>query len=123
VLSLQQPCLPLQAKLKIIRGARFTAVGWAEAVQIAASQHFNSAWTPRAGSAASVNRIRNTSHHPDHTHLLGTKGAICIKRQHRYGLQISFGRLAIFAAIRYASSLLSNLAVGDARKSYSPTSP
>jgi hypothetical protein len=35
---------------KTIRGARFTAAG--RAAQIAALQHFNNAWTPRAGSAA-----------------------------------------------------------------------
>jgi hypothetical protein len=70
---LQQPSSSLPAKLKTIRGARFTAAGWAAAAQIAASQHFNSAWTPPAGLAASVNRTRNTSHHPDHTR---TKGAI-----------------------------------------------
>jgi hypothetical protein len=61
-------------------------VGWEAAAQIAASQHFNSAWTPRAGSVASVSRTRNTSHHPDHIH---TKGAIRIKRQHGYGRRIS----------------------------------
>jgi hypothetical protein len=100
MLSLQQPCLSLQAKPKIIRGARFTVVEWAAAVQIAASQHFNSAWTRHAGSAASVNRTRNTTRHPDHTLILDSKDAIRIKRQHRYGLQINSGSLAIFAAIR-----------------------
>jgi hypothetical protein len=41
-------------RLKIIRGVRFAAVGWA-AAQIAASQHFNSACILRAGLAASAN--------------------------------------------------------------------
>jgi hypothetical protein len=39
-------------KRKTIRGARFTAAGRAAVVQIAASQHLNNAWTPRAASAA-----------------------------------------------------------------------
>ena len=34
--------------------------------QIAASQHLNNAWKPRAGSVACANRIRNTYLHPDH---------------------------------------------------------
>jgi len=76
-------------------------VGWAAAVQIVASQHFNSAWTPRAGSAACVNRTRNTSRHPDHTH---TKGAIRIKRQHRYGRRINSG------SWRYSRRIAANIA-------------
>jgi len=73
-------------------------VGWAAAAQIAASQHFNSAWRPRAGSAVSANRTRNTSHHPDLTHIVGTKGAIHIERQPSYRFRNSSGSFAIFAA-------------------------
>src|SRR5271155_2026834 len=38
--------------------------GGPAAVQIAALQHFNNAWTPRAGSAAFASQIRNTSLRP-----------------------------------------------------------
>jgi hypothetical protein len=41
------------------------------AVQTAVSQHFNNAWRPHAGWAASANPIRNTCRHPDHIRTLG----------------------------------------------------
>jgi hypothetical protein len=63
---------------KTIRGVRFTAGG--RAVQIAALQHFNNAWTPRAASAAFASQIRNTSLHRGRIHGRSSKGAIHIKR-------------------------------------------
>jgi hypothetical protein len=81
---------------------RYAANGFEEqlaAVQIAASSHFNNAWTPRAGSAAFAIGIRNTCLHPDHILIVGTKGAIRIEGQHSYGLGNSSGSLAILLAI------------------------
>jgi hypothetical protein len=49
-------------------GARITVVEGPAAVQIAASQHLNNAWKPRAGSAACANRTRNISLRPDRIH-------------------------------------------------------
>jgi hypothetical protein len=73
--------LPLQEarvpRRKTIRGVRFTAVG--RAAQIAALQHFNNAWTPRAGSAAFASQIRNTSRHPGRIHRGSCEGAIHIE--------------------------------------------
>ena len=71
VSSLRRLCSTLQPRLKTIRGARFTAVGGAAAVQTVASQHLNNAWQPRAGLVASANPIRNTCLHPDHIGTLG----------------------------------------------------
>jgi hypothetical protein len=55
-------------------------VGWAAAAQIAALQHFNNAWTPRAGSAAFANPTHDISLLQDHTHRRGCKGTILIER-------------------------------------------
>ena len=53
--------------------------GMGAAVQIADLQHFNNAWTPRAGSAAFANQIRNTTLHRGGIHQRSCKGAINIK--------------------------------------------
>ena len=50
-------------------------VGWA-ALRTAASQHLNNVWKLRAGSAAYVNRIRNTNLRPDRTDWRGSPGII-----------------------------------------------
>ena len=50
------------------------------AAQIVASQHFNNAWTPRAGLAATANRIRNMFPLPDRIRRRGFKGAILTER-------------------------------------------
>ena len=47
---------------------------------IAASQHFNNAWTPRAGLAATANLIRNMFPLPDRIGRRGFKGAILTER-------------------------------------------
>jgi len=51
------------------------------AVQIAVSQHFNNAWTPRAGWAASANPTHSISLLRDHTHQLGIDKAILIENE------------------------------------------
>jgi len=49
------------------------------AVQTAVSQHFNNAWTPPAGWAASANPTRSISLLRDHIHQLGIDKAILIE--------------------------------------------
>ena len=56
-----------------------TAAGRSAAAQIAALQHFNNAWTPRAASAAFASQIRNTSIHRGRIHRRSCEGAIHIE--------------------------------------------
>jgi hypothetical protein len=49
------------------------------AVQTAVSQHFNNAWTPPAGWAASANPTHSISLLRDHIHQLGIDKAILIE--------------------------------------------
>ena len=60
-----------RAEAKIIRGARFIAEERPVAVKIAASQHLNNAWKPRAGSAICANRTHNISLRQDRIHRPG----------------------------------------------------
>jgi hypothetical protein len=94
-------------KPKTIRGARFIAREQPAAVQIAASHHFNNAWTPLAGLAATANRIRNMCLLPDRIRRQMFEGAILISP---YVFRTNSGSLAIFAAILLASSFVSNFA-------------
>jgi len=75
----QQLCSTLQFKPRTIHGAPFTAVEGLVAVQTAVSQHFNNAWTPPAGWAASANPTRSISLLRDHIHQLGIDKAILIE--------------------------------------------
>jgi hypothetical protein len=54
--------------------------GWAAAVQIAVSRHFNNAWTPRADLAASANRTHNISPLQYRIRRLGIDRVILIER-------------------------------------------
>jgi hypothetical protein len=78
-LSQQQLSSTLQFKPRTIRGAPFTAVEGLAAVQTVVSQHFNNAWIPRAGWAASANRTHSISLRRDHIHQLGIDKAILIE--------------------------------------------
>ena len=101
---------------KTILGVRITAAATTAAGQIAVSSHLSSAWPPREGSAVIVSRIRNTCLHRDRIRRSGFKGAIHTKGR---AWPTSFGSLAIFTAIRRASSLVSSLAADRRPGSFS----
>ena len=64
---------------KTIRGVQFTAAT-TMAARIAASQHFNNAWTPRADLAATANRIRNMFLRLDRAHPSKCEVTLLIER-------------------------------------------
>ena len=66
-------------KPKTIRGVQFTAAT-TMAAQIAASQHFNNAWTPRGVWAVCANRIRNMFLRLDRAHPSKCEIALLIER-------------------------------------------
>jgi len=65
---------------------QFTAVS-TMAAQIAASQHFNNAWTPRGEWATCANRTRNMFPRPDRAHRSKCEFALLIERN---PLRLSF---------------------------------